>query len=53
MKWEKEQVAKKEKRDAKYRWKQKPPKDGESTTKKVMTDGTTKNTIGVNTIDYG
>jgi len=42
MKWEKEQVAKKEERDAKYKWKQKPPKDGESTTKKVMTDGTTK-----------
>ncbi len=42
MKWEKEKDAKKEERDAKYKWKQKPPKDGESTTKKVMTDGTTK-----------
>jgi hypothetical protein len=42
MKWEKEQVAKKEEREARYKWKLKPPKDGESTTKKVMMDGKTK-----------
>jgi hypothetical protein len=42
MKWDKEQVAKKEAREAKYKWKLKPPKDGESTTKKVMSDGISK-----------
>jgi hypothetical protein len=42
MKWDKERATKKEEREAKYRWKLKPPKDGESTTKKVMSDGTSK-----------
>jgi hypothetical protein len=53
MKWEKEQVAKKEEREARYKWKLKPPKDEESTTKKVMMDGKQRHIIGVNTIDYG
>jgi hypothetical protein len=42
MKWDKEQTTKKEERETKYKWKHKPPKDGESTTKKVMSDGIMK-----------
>jgi hypothetical protein len=41
-KWDNDHSAKREEREAKYKWKLKPPKDGESTTKKVMTDGTSK-----------
>jgi hypothetical protein len=41
-KWDKEKDATKEAREAKYKWKLKPPKDGESTTKKVMSDGISK-----------
>jgi hypothetical protein len=42
MKWDRERVAKKEEREAKYKWKLNFFKDGESTTKKVMMDGKTK-----------
>jgi hypothetical protein len=41
-KWEKESGTRREEREAKYKWKIKPPKDGESTTKKVMSNGKTK-----------
>jgi hypothetical protein len=41
-KWDKEQTARKEERETKYKSKHKPPKDGESTTKKVMSNGISK-----------